>query len=380
MKSHSNRPGWAPLLGDQVLRAVLADELDPGLGQGRQLLRRHVLDRRADLHLGRPIALAHPLEVLPHARGVEAAELARHPVSHATPPWRPVTPSSRRWEKNRSSRQCVHRSTCSTSRHPAGAQLALGHGAQVEHAARRPRRRGPRTRPAPPAPPRSSSARCRAPPPPRAARRRAPAPSRRSPRPARASRSAASPRARRRPAPPAGSRPPARAGRGRARAVMCPSTWRAPRRASAKPSRPGGGGRPNRRCRCRAPASPSRRGRGPARRCAASRARFSRHPLRASSVSTPRLSESYGASLTPPLAGGERHPAPGRATSKVISLMRRPGPARARRAAPRRGPTPRRRACGAASRPARARGRRGAARRRPAGPRPRSPGARRAAR
>ena len=95
MKSQVKRSPWRLLLGEQLLGAVLAHQLDAGLGQRRQVVRVHVLDRRQDLDL-RADPLADPLEVLPHA------------VQHAPgPAWRPVTPSSRRWEKYRSGWQLV---------------------------------------------------------------------------------------------------------------------------------------------------------------------------------------------------------------------------------------------------------------------------------
>ena len=53
MKSHVNAPGTRLRLGHQVLGAVLADELYPAVGEPAELLDRHVLDRREDLHVGR---------------------------------------------------------------------------------------------------------------------------------------------------------------------------------------------------------------------------------------------------------------------------------------------------------------------------------------
>ena len=77
---------------------------------------------------------------------------------HTTPAWRPVTPPSARWEKNRSGRQIVHSPTSWTSATPASASFVAGDGGQVEvalaHARVRARARSAR---APPRRPRSSS-------------------------------------------------------------------------------------------------------------------------------------------------------------------------------------------------------------------------------
>ena len=68
------------LLGEQLLRAVLAHQLDAGLGQRRQVVRVHVLDRGEDLDRRAPIALAHALEVRAAPVRVSIAS------SHACPP------------------------------------------------------------------------------------------------------------------------------------------------------------------------------------------------------------------------------------------------------------------------------------------------------
>src|SRR4051812_48373073 len=95
-------------LGEQLLRAVLPHQLDAALGQRRQLVGGHVLDRGEDLHVRRVAtscddALTHPLEVVADELRAQARELARH-VSQTSPAWRPVTPWSRRGEKNRGGR------------------------------------------------------------------------------------------------------------------------------------------------------------------------------------------------------------------------------------------------------------------------------------
>src|SRR5947209_482879 len=101
------------LLGEQVLRAVLADQRDPCVGELGELVDADVLRRCADLDVVAD-ARSDPLEVRPDALY----------VSHAIPAWRPVTPPSRRCEKNRSGRQLVHMPTsliCST---PPASSLA----------------------------------------------------------------------------------------------------------------------------------------------------------------------------------------------------------------------------------------------------------------
>ena len=70
MKSQVKRSPMARLLLEQHLRAVLAHQLDAALRERRQVVRGHVLDRGADLHLGGH-ALANPLQVRAHARGVD---------------------------------------------------------------------------------------------------------------------------------------------------------------------------------------------------------------------------------------------------------------------------------------------------------------------
>ena len=94
--------GVGRALVHQLLGAVHAHQLDSGLGQHRQLVGAHVLDRRQHGHaVADP--LAHALEVAPHSVDLEPGERPPH-VSHTSPAWRPVIPWSRRWEKNRSSR------------------------------------------------------------------------------------------------------------------------------------------------------------------------------------------------------------------------------------------------------------------------------------
>ena len=122
----AERAGVRLGLGDEVLRAVLAQQRHARLGEHLELLERHVLDRGEQL--GVADLRADALGVLAHARGVEAADQLRH----TTPAWRPVTPPSARWEKNRSLRHIVHRPTSWTSATPASAELRGGDGLQGE--------------------------------------------------------------------------------------------------------------------------------------------------------------------------------------------------------------------------------------------------------
>src|SRR5215208_7202472 len=103
------------LFRGEILRAVLAHERDARLSERGQVFGVDVLDRGADLDRV-PDALADALQVSPDAVSVY--------VRHTSPPWRPVTPPSRRCEKKRSSRQLVQRSTCSMCSMPAVRKLA----------------------------------------------------------------------------------------------------------------------------------------------------------------------------------------------------------------------------------------------------------------
>ena len=109
----------ALLLGDEILLAVLADQGDAGLGQCSHLLQRHVLAGDEDLDpVGRP--LAHPRQVGPHRVRIDAVDQLRHQASIQTrPPWRPVRPASRRWEKNSPGSQLVQSPAASTRSTPA---------------------------------------------------------------------------------------------------------------------------------------------------------------------------------------------------------------------------------------------------------------------
>ena len=100
---------------------------DAGVGERADLLDRHVLDGgESSTSAGR--ARAPPPPRSPRAR---AARLRAHPLGveavdqlrHATPAWRPVTPPSRRWEKNSagSRRSCTAPASW-TSVHPGRPQ------------------------------------------------------------------------------------------------------------------------------------------------------------------------------------------------------------------------------------------------------------------
>ena len=199
----------ALVLGLEVLEAVLADQLDPGLGERVHLLGDDVLGRREDLDL-RPAALAHPLEVA-RARPRGRCRGSAQASIQTSPAWRPVRPASRRWEKNSSGLQLVQRPAASTASTPAAASSRRATSGRssirpsaipspsaanaVEHLVADLVAAG--------ADPRPDRGRRR----PDLLRPRA----RRSRRRARASRSGASRRRRRRRAPPAGSRRPGRA-------------------------------------------------------------------------------------------------------------------------------------------------------------------------
>src|SRR5215218_6757210 len=89
------KPRVGTRLGLELLRAVLAEQGEPGFLERRHLLQRHVLDRRQDVHAVADLG-ADSLEVVADAGGVEPGDQARH----TTPDWRPVMPRSRRWEKS----------------------------------------------------------------------------------------------------------------------------------------------------------------------------------------------------------------------------------------------------------------------------------------
>jgi hypothetical protein len=71
------------------------------LGGGQQLDLRGVAARAGTRLRDAPARVAGPL---PHAAGLEAL----YDPSQASPAWRPVTPPSRRWEKNSSGLQLTH--------------------------------------------------------------------------------------------------------------------------------------------------------------------------------------------------------------------------------------------------------------------------------
>src|SRR4029079_15662191 len=102
--------------GGEILGAVLAEQRHARLGEHAELLERDVLDGRQQLRVAD--LRADTLRSLAPPRGVEAGDQARH----TTPAWRPVTPPSARWEKNRSGRQIVQTPRAGTSATPASAR------------------------------------------------------------------------------------------------------------------------------------------------------------------------------------------------------------------------------------------------------------------
>src|SRR5215208_3377571 len=117
-------------LGLELLSAVLAQQRQPGLVQDMEVLERDVLDGGEQLDLvGAAAGLAsgvvdlgpHALEPAPHRLDLDAVDQARH----TTPACRPVTPPSRRWEKNSDgSAHMVHSPTSWTSSTPASRNCA----------------------------------------------------------------------------------------------------------------------------------------------------------------------------------------------------------------------------------------------------------------
>ena len=104
MKSHVNVPGYASAFATRSWARFSPSKPDPGLGKHAELLERHVLDRREDLHVGWVAAGGgdlgpDALEVLPDRLRPQAPDQ----LNHTNPACRPVMPRSRRCEKNRAS-------------------------------------------------------------------------------------------------------------------------------------------------------------------------------------------------------------------------------------------------------------------------------------
>ena len=244
-------------------------------------------------------------EVLAHAAGVEAGDQTRH----TTPAWRPVTPPSRRWEKNRPSQHIVHRPTSCTVATPASRARRAAIGREVEVALAAAGSRSRRTPRAPPRRPRSSS-------------RGRPGRSARSPGRAAAARAAPRrPRPRcRRPAPrqpacSAATAPSPASSTGRQSAVNTSAGW--PVSAVAWPSssaggRAGPGGSVARRTVAPCTWRPYRKRSRGQPVAAATRSRFSSTLAPSSSVSRPRLREANGPVETPPRRVVNSARAPGR--------------------------------------------------------------------
>ncbi len=107
------------VLGRQILRAVLPHDLDPGCGEHGHVRQVDVLRGRDDRHGGPELVLERR----------DSARVRPQATTRAITPWRPVTPWSRRCEKNRSGRQAVQRSIRSTLSTPA-ARSARSEAAQ----------------------------------------------------------------------------------------------------------------------------------------------------------------------------------------------------------------------------------------------------------
>ena len=92
----------------EVLEPVLADQLDAGLGERAHLVRRRRTWSRPGSRRPRPRARA-PARGCARTTSGSMPRISSAICSHATPAWRPVSPPSRRWEKNRSGLQLVQR-------------------------------------------------------------------------------------------------------------------------------------------------------------------------------------------------------------------------------------------------------------------------------
>src|SRR5262249_30176180 len=118
-------------LGLEVLRAVLADHADAGLGENGKVVDGHVLGRGEYLDLpprllarrsgpahGSPDLLPPLLEVRAHRVGAQGGDQ----LNHATPAWRPARAPSRRCEKKSRSqivqmpRSCTRLTPAASSR------------------------------------------------------------------------------------------------------------------------------------------------------------------------------------------------------------------------------------------------------------------------
>ena len=162
----AERVAVALVLGHEVLRAVLADDLDARLGERGHVRRaRRTSSPRRRSRRGRPRP-----GCARSARGRRQRDKAEHALASAR------APASRRCEKKRSGLQRGARVEAVDVGDARGAQGPLGRRPEVELPARcmtsPPKRRRERARP-PPRRPRSSTARSPARPPLRASRRRA---------------------------------------------------------------------------------------------------------------------------------------------------------------------------------------------------------------
>src|SRR3954470_19079431 len=282
----------------ELLGAVLAEQRDAGLRQRAEVVGLDVLHGGEQLHGLRVAARASRgrLDSRAHPVGVGADDVDVQ-ARHTTPAWRPVTPPSRRWEKNSArSAHIVHRPVSRTSATPAASSCARATASRARlrpprrasYAANRawtssptsqqhPRAAGPSAAVIGPSPPRS--------------------------------RSAATPSARMPPASPrqppcsAATAPRAVSATGRQSAVNTSAA--APASAVAWPSsssagRSADGGSVARRTRAPRTRRAYRKGSRGTPTASASRARFASTLAGSSAVRRPRLSDANGPSDTPP--------------------------------------------------------------------------------
>ena len=123
MKCQRNS-GWAVALASSSWARFSPTSVSPASCEDVEVLERDVLDGGEQLDLVRAAAGLprgrldlgpHALEPAPHRLDLDAVDQARH----TTPACRPVTPPSRRWEKNSPNQHIEHSPTSWTSSTPA---------------------------------------------------------------------------------------------------------------------------------------------------------------------------------------------------------------------------------------------------------------------
>ena len=136
MKCQRNS-GWAVALASSSWARFSPSSVSPASCEDVEVLERDVLDGGEQLDLvGAAAGLArgrldlgpHALEPAPHRLDLDAVDQARH----TTPACRPVTPPSRRWEKNSPNQHIVHSPTSWTCSTPAACELVARDLRQVE--------------------------------------------------------------------------------------------------------------------------------------------------------------------------------------------------------------------------------------------------------